>query len=208
MDGMKKFGTAPGHPFAPVGSIFFTRGQSLLARGIRWAERDPRTNEGESWANHVGIVVNAGFFVPVTQRDSRAWVSEALWTVKYQDWYEANKGKPGNAVAVMRPRNLSKEQLKAIAADAMTRVGDRYAWWRIPGFLVERLTGWNVSKYYVLKDRNVCSNHAGLALEKGGITFSQPAAQLDPDEMLDECFARPDEFEFLGWSVVPGIAPF
>jgi len=207
MDMMSKFrGIAPSYPFAQPGDVFFTRGTSLLSRAIRWAERMP--GEDETWTNHVGVVTTPGYFVPPDCKPhTLAMVSEALWHVEHHEWWANNKKNQGQCVAVFRPYGLSDYRVRQIVSDALSRTGDRYAWWRLFGFLGERLTYGclPLTKLFFLKERNVCSNHAGLAMMKGGVYFGQQPFDLDPDEMLDYCMAHPRLFQFVGWSIVPAL---
>ena len=188
--------------FAPRASLFFTRGSGLLARAIRWGERDPRKNEEVSWANHVGVVTRSGYITrPPVGQDAQ--VSEALWKIMHQSWWEAHKGE-NTDVAIFRRRDMNLLQETDIVRDALTRTGNKYAWWRLLGYLGERFTKIKFSKMFVLKDRNVCSNHVGLAYAAAGITFPEPPGQLDPDEIFDHCIANPVLWEFMGWSIVTG----
>jgi len=184
--------------YAPRGALFFTQGTSWLSRAIRWVERDK--DEAKSWTNHVGLVTFEGY-ITIPPDGIGATVSEALWHIKEHSWWQAHGGEI-TSIAVFAPRGVSHAQISRIIGNARTRTGNRYAWWRLPGYLIERFTKIKVSKAFFLKDRNVCSNHAALALEAAGIRFPEPAGQLDPDEMMDYCLAHPDEWDFIGWSEV------
>jgi hypothetical protein len=211
---MQHFRTPPVRQlFAPRGSLFFTRtmrpsGFNLrrwffygLGVGIRWAERTK--NEKASWANHVGVVVRSGYMTH-PEPGASAVVSEAQWHINEHEWWKAH-GHENVAVAVFRPRNLTPLQESLIVNNAQTRTGDRYAWWRLFTFLGEKITGRRFSKAHVLERRNVCSNHAGLALESAGVYLPEPPGQLDPDDIMDHCEMHPHQYEFMGWSVVPEI---
>jgi hypothetical protein len=204
---MGKFrGIPPTYPFAQPGDVIFTQGQDLLQKAIRWAERSH--GESKSWCNHTGLVTRPGYLVPPDCREQNlAWVSEALWHVENHNWFEYHEENQGYSVAVFRPYGVSGKHIRAIVANAESRTGDRYAWWRLFGFLGERLTGGLVpfTKLFFLKERNVCSNHVALAMIEGGVWFGQQPFELDPDEMMDYCMAHPDEFRFVGWSVIPAM---
>jgi hypothetical protein len=92
-----------------------------------------------------------------------------------------------------------------IVEDARTRTGDRYAWWRLFSYLGERITLGKIpfSKLHFLRDRNVCSNHAGLAWQAAGIYLPESPGRLDPDDLMDYCDIRPKLIEFMGWAIVP-----
>jgi len=196
-------------PFAQPGDIFFTRGVNTLGNLIRWAEREP--GEEETWANHVGVVIKAGWMVP--PRDGKehamAHVSEALWKVEEHEWWARHKHNQGYAVAVFRPRYLTNEDVEAIVANAHLRLGDKYAWWRLPAFLITKLTRGKIrgEKLFFLKNRNICSTHMGLALEAGRVRFGKDPKELDPDYSMDYCLKHLEKFAYIGWTVVPGVKP-
>lgn len=196
-------------PFAQPGDVFFTRGVDGLGRLIRWAETEP--GENETWANHVGVVIRAGYMVP--PRDGKehacAHVSEALWKVEEHQWWTRHGTNQGYAVAVFRPRSLNNDDVEAIIVDLHRREGDRYAWWRLPVFLIKKLSFGKIpaEKILFLESRNICSTHAGLALEEGRVDFAKDPKELDPDYMMDYCIKHPEKFEFIGWAVVRGKHP-
>ena len=176
---------------------------------IRWAERE--RGEEDSWANHTGVVTKAGWMVP--PRDGRAHsmahVSEALWKIEEHEWWGRHKGSQGYAVAVFRPRHLTNEDAANIVADAHTREGDRYAWWRLPVFLIKKLSLGVIpaEKLLFLESRNICSTHMGLAEEAGRVEFEKDPKELDPDYAMDYCIRHQEKFKFVGWAVVPGMKP-
>jgi hypothetical protein len=198
-----------GLPFAQPGDIFFTRGTDGLGRLIRWAERE--RGEEDSWANHVGVVISPGWMVPPRDGSEHAMahVSEALWRIEEHEWWSYHKANQGYAVAVFRPRHLTNEGANAVVANAHTRKGDKYAWWRLPVFLVKKLSLGMIpaEKILFLKDRNICSTHMGLAEAAGDIDFEKDPKELDPDYAMDYCIQHPEKFQFAGWAVVPGMKP-
>jgi len=210
---MNPFDTPPTTQlFAPRGALFVTRGLKpsgwsvkkwlgyAMAAGIRWAERTK--DESVSWANHAGIVIKGGYLTHPPE-GLKAVVSESQWHVNEHPWWDDHKG-DNVAIAVFKIRNLSTLQERQIVEDAHSREGDRYAWWRLFTFLGERLTRKPLSSAHILKERNVCSNHAGLAWEAAGYQWPEPPGQLDPDDILDHCMANPERVEFCGWALVSG----
>lgn len=196
-------------PFGVPGDIFFTRGLGGLAGAIRWAEQEK--GESSSWANHTGLVTKAGWFVPPRdgRRHAMCHVSEALWKTEEHEWWATHQNNQGYAVAVFRPRFVNDNDVQAIVRDARTRTGDSYAWWRLPGFLITKLTGGRIKgeKLFFLERSNVCSTHMGLALNAGRVSFGKDPKELDPDYAMDYCIDHPEEFAYVGWTVVPGVKP-
>jgi hypothetical protein len=198
----------PGYPFAQPGDIFFTRGVDTLGKLIRWAEREK--DEAESWANHVGGITEPGFLVPPVGRiTALARASEALWKIKDHIWWNAHNKNQGYAVAVFRPRRFNgNDGVERVVNDWRSRTGNTYGWWRLFTFLLERLTSLPFTKLHYQDTRIVCSNHIALGLEKDGIRINNhDPNELDPDEFLDYCASHPEEFQFVGWGIVPGPAP-
>ena len=192
--------------FAQPGDIYFTRGSNLLGKLIRWAERSK--DEEKTWANHVGVVTTPGWMVPPETDKPHlfAWVSEAFWHIGHHEWWNRHKENENYSVMVFRPRHMTNEQVEMVVNDALSRTGNRYAWWRIPGFLVEKLSfgKMKVSKLFFMKNRNVCSNHVALAFDEIGIRFEEEPLELDPDDMFDYCAENSNLFQFIGVETVNG----
>lgn len=201
-------GQVAAYPFAQPGDVIFARGHGLLSRLIRWAERSK--GESESWANHVGGVTTPGYLVPPQNRiTALAKVSESLWTVDENVWWERHGLEEGYTVAVFRPRHFTgNEGVQRVVENWRSRTGNKYGWWRLFGFLGERLTGGLIpfTKLFFKDDRIVCSNHVLLGLATDGIkidTDDGDPHRLDPDEFCDYCIAHPEEFKFIGQATVP-----
>jgi len=204
----------PGEPFtylfAQPGDIVFARGTALLGRLIRWAEQSK--GEGESWANHVGGVTKPGYLVPPANKvTALASVSEALWHVEENVWWDRHSHEQGYAVAVFRPRLFSgNEGVDRVVENWRRRTGNGYGWWRLLTFLGEKLTGGLIpfSKLHFQDARVVCSNHIALGLEKDGIHINEhDPNELDPDEFLDYVLSEPEKFQFVGQTIVPAGRP-
>jgi hypothetical protein len=199
---------APGYPFAQPGDIYFTRGTNPLGRLIRWAEQSK--GERPSWCNHMGGITKPGYLIPPAGRISTlATATEALWKVEEHVWWEAHKKNQGYAVAVFRPRHYSGDEgVERVVADWRSRTGNGYGWWRLLTFLGEKLTGIPLTRLHFQDVRVVCSNHIAHGLEEDGIHFNDhDPNELDPDEGMDYCAGKPEEFKFVGWGIVPGDHP-
>ena len=195
--------TAPGHPFAQPGDAFFTRGRGLRSRLVLWGQTSP--GEEKSWPSHMGIVTRPGYFVapPGTSRNSMAWVSEALWRVGHHNWWSRYRTSHGYAYAIYRPRLVHDAAIGAIVRDALSRTGQRYAWWRMLSFVTDKikLPG---AKLHFLRSRNVCSTHAALGFAAGGVRYGRKdPKEVDPDFAHDYSKANPQEWLYIGWGVVP-----
>lgn len=206
-----KFRVAPGYPFAQPGDCFFGRGKGGLGPIIRWAERSH--GEEETFTNHMGGVTKPGYLVPPpdSRRHALAWVSESQWKVVEREFWAGYRYSPGYQAAVYRPKLVNDKAVELILADWRTRTGNQYAVWRLFSHLGEKLTFGLIpfTKLHRKSFLKVCSHHTAsgyvaAASEVVGIGFGQPPDQLDPDEAMDYCNAHPDEWEFVGWTVVPG----
>jgi hypothetical protein len=175
-----------------AGDVFFTRGQSLLGRLIRWAQSDPGETNGV-WANHAGVVVARGELYE-RNAELRAVVVEALGRVKRHAWVQGS-----NEVRVFRPvPPLSAYQLAQLLEAADAFVGDRYGWWKLLFHLVDRAAfkGQKVlSSLLRVDNRPICSYLAAKVFAAAGQTFGMLPQAADPDEMLDYCLAHPEEWE-------------
>jgi hypothetical protein len=206
--------------FVRRGDTFFTRSGSLLGQLIRWGETHP--GDESSWANHTGVVVEAGWIgtPTVTQGylipgyDKQAVVVEALWHTR-RGPLKLN----GTLVRVFRPvPPYTEEELGRFVADAGTYVGDKYGWWKLLGLLGDRtfFKGRKViSSLFFVKSRPICSflsalvGAAARAIGKawrpdpmGPVVtwpgFGCPPQAADPDTMMDFCLAHPEY-----WAEVP-----
>lgn len=200
-------GIAPGHPYTQAGDALFARGLGALSRAIRWAERSK--GEAVSWANHAMVTTRPGYLVPPhhPREPQLAWVSESLWKNTNHCWWPAYRNSPGYSVAVFRPRYLSKAQVDAIVANALSREGDPYGWWRLFTFLGRRVLGLDLPKLHLQQKAVVCSNHQGLAELAGNVSLGKPPNELDPDDGMDWALSHPEDFEFRGWAMVPPPSP-
>lgn len=166
-----------------VGDIVFTRGDSILARAIRWAERGP--GEPPSETNHVGVITKAGSLVG-------AEVTEALWRVTTSPMHKYHKN---GKVAVFRPLNVEDEDLEEIRAEALSHVGETYGWWKLIFHLLARVTGIKRFKQvFFIDSRPICSMLVALAYEKAGFTFGVSGRSADPDEMMDFCLSHAGKY--------------
>lgn len=88
------------------GDIVFERSGSWIGRTIRWFSRRP--GEPETWANHVGLILEPGRMI------------EALWSVVISEFI------PGPAYEVWRKRDLSSVQRTAVVDRALLYKGKKY----------------------------------------------------------------------------------
>jgi hypothetical protein len=167
-----------------TGDIVFTRGDSLLAKAIRWAETEPGEEPTET--NHVGVITKTGSL-------HSAEITEALWKVQTAPMY-VRYHKQGK-VAVFRPLNVEDEGIEEIQAEALAHVGQTYGWWKLVFHLAARLTRWQWVKSLLFVDsRPICSYLVALAYQKAGLTFGIEGRSADPDEMMDYCLSHPGNY--------------
>lgn len=178
--------------------VFFTRGSSTLDKLIRWAEREP--GEEPTWANHVGVVVKAGWLVPDGGAEPLAQTVEALWKVEQTRWWLRHRHEKGYEVQVWRHVGLSGNEARRICDYALKHVGDSYGWWKLGFHLADRLLfegDKKLSRLLHVDDRPICSYLVARAFEIVGVEFGMPAVAADPDEMLD-CCERSERWRFVG----------
>lgn len=181
--------------YALPGDVFFTRSSSLLGKLIRWAEHDPNEPNGV-WANHVGVVVSAGWIVPPTAAEvgglklTYATVVESLWKTERWDWFPNHKHEDGNEIRVYRKAGLTLPQIVRIEAGALSFVGRTYGWWKLFAHLADRLLFGGkktVSNFLHVEKRPICSFTAAHSFQVAGISFGMDPDVADPDEMMDWC---------------------
>lgn len=164
--------------WANAGDVFFTHGDSVLSRLIRWAETDPKETNG-AWANHTGLVVNSGWLIPpLSMRDEiPAWpclagTVEALGTVTNGKWWEHHKkdvlaGKyQVRAFRSIPP--LTPVELDRLREAANEALGQKYGWWKLFAHLADRaiFKGRKVfSTLMFVTGRPICSFFAARAFE-------------------------------------------
>lgn len=177
-----------------AGDVVFVRGQGVLQRLIRWAETEP--GEEATWANHVAVVVKAGWLVPPdpSERRGLAETVEALWRVEHNRWWNRHKADKGCEVMVYRHGNMTPDQVEHVTRYAMNQVGNKYGWWKLGVHLADRLIfggKTRLSRWLCVDKRPICSYLVARAFEVVGIGFGMPAAVATPDEQLDWCQAEP-----------------
>lgn len=195
---------APQNPFILPGDVFFTRSSSMLGRLIRWAETDP--GEEETWANHTGLFVSAGYLWPGHSK-MLAMCVESLWQTKHWTWWEGHKNEPGNTIRIYRYIGLRPGDARAIVSRAKSFVGDRYGWWKLGAHLIDRVLfkgKKTTSNLLRVDSRPICSYTAAKSLADGGVFFGTMAPEAaDPDEMMDWCSHAQDQWFLVGEFTVP-----
>lgn len=198
--------------WAEAGDVFFARGSGLLERAIQLAEKDAG-EKAESWANHMGVVVGAGWLVPPPQqeddRSQLATTVEALWTVERCRWWTRHRKEyeeEGYRVrAFGRTVPATVDQVVAVINRALTYVGDKYGWWKLGFHLADRVLfgGKKVlSGLMFLDSRPICSYLAAHACDAAGWRFGADPDAVDPDLAMDWCLAHPGEWAERGPAVV------
>lgn len=193
--------------YALPGDVFFTRSSSLLGRLIRWAEHDPKEEDG-AWANHVGVVTMSGWIVPPKPR-SAAWcfavVVESLWRTMRWEWFPAHKKEVGNEIRVYRLKNgLPSEQWRAFGDEANKFIGAKYGWWKLFAHLGDRVFFRGrkfLSGQLTIDGRPICSFRAAHIFAAAGVSFGVDPDAADPDEMMDHC-ERSEEWVLVGSSKI------
>lgn len=211
--------------WANAGDVFFTHGDSLLSRLIRWAETDPGETNG-TWANHTGVVVESGWMIPPASMRGEvpAWprlagTVEALGRVVNGKWWEHHHASvlAGKyEVRVFRPiPAFTAEELERLRQSAQSAIGQKYGWWKLFAHLADRalFKGRKVfSTLLFASGRPICSYFAARAFDYArpvgshvivqpglervvGWMFGMTPQAADPDEMMDYCLQNPEEWK-------------
>jgi hypothetical protein len=166
---------------------FFTRSKTWLGWLIRACTRAP--GEARTWAQHVGMIVEAG-------EGLDAIAVEALTTVErhpLRDEYGDGK----TELAIYRPLNLTQEEKALILKRAESYVGRRYGYlkiglhfldWCCGGIVLFRRLG-TVDRF------PICSYLVAHCFQAAGKTFGIKADAASPDDMLDFTQANPDKYQ-------------
>jgi hypothetical protein len=166
------------------GDLLLTRGSSWIGRAIRAFETQPR--EGQTFANHVGVVVEGGSV-------DTAVIVEALWTVERHP-LAVYKGS-GDWISVARMPRITLKEQQTLADKAAEYVGRKYGWLKIGAHagdrLIERLTFglWKnprVFRAFALIDKYpICSWVVAFAYDAIGVRFGVEPNAADPDDIDD-----------------------
>ena len=143
--------------YAKRGDVFFTHSNTLLGRVIRWGEQDKTDKGAASWANHTGVVVEAGWIGTTLPQ---ATVVEALWKTR-----RGPLVLNGTDVRIFRPVPAWTEQeLQVFVTTANGYVGATYGWWKLLVQLADKqlFGGRKVLTTGLYRDdRPICSYLAG-----------------------------------------------
>jgi hypothetical protein len=193
-------------PFLHAGDIFLTRGTGLLARLIRWFQRDK--GEPKSAVNHVGLIISSA---PL----DRAVSIEALSRVRlgrFHAFYHGDRSE----VAVYRCRRLTAEHRLFLAEEALKYRGRLYGFLKLPAHALGWLLGRRVTKKLLFLDAwPICSwlpEKLWLRLRKyfpigpdivgeafygahGELCFGKPTDTVQPDDIWDWCVGHPEQWE-------------
>jgi hypothetical protein len=167
------------------GDIVLTRGTGFFARAIRFFSR--RIGESRTMVNHVGIIVEGGYF-PV--------LVEALRTVERRALLDSY----GEAeFAVYRPINVPGLARKVIVATAEDYVGRKYGWLKIALHGLD----WALQGAYVFRRLGrmdaypICSYVVAHAYAAADLTFGVAPGAATPDDIWDFVRANPDKYELV-----------
>jgi hypothetical protein len=173
-------------PRLEAGDIVMTRGEGFLGRAIRFFTR--RVGESRTKVNHVGLVVQGG---PLKE----AVMVEALRTVvrhRLIDEYGGTR----DQVAIARPTQLSRAELRRIVAAAEGYVGRKYGY----GKIVLHALDWALQGAYVFRrlgrmdDYPICSWLVAHAYGAAGVHFGVDPGAATPDDIWDHVTTHPGEF--------------
>lgn len=169
------------------GDIFFTRGDGLLARAIRFFTR--RIGERRTEVNHVGLIVDENML-------PRTHCIEALLTVKRHRLWSHYLPRRTTGVAIYRPRDLSPAEAMVIAAEAEHYVGRHYGW----PMLIAHFLDWLLQGAYVFRrlvgsdDYPICSWVVAYSYAAAGRGFGTDPGAADPDDIWDYVTDNPNKF--------------
>jgi hypothetical protein len=158
------------------GDIVLTRGNSWLAKAIRWGERT--SGEDPSVVNHAAIVVEGGDL-------SSAVIVESDLRVRR---VPIGKHHSTDGVYVFRLPELTYDQRAFLVVEAEKLVGKQYGYLQILAQLVDhKLFAGRIIARRLLKKSplDICSRLVAELFEKLGIVFGTPAFAATPDDLFD-----------------------
>lgn len=164
-----------------VGDVVLTAGNSLLGRGIRWAERTK--GEAPTRINHAAICVKAPDVIVEADKVVRMG---SIWDYHYED-----------DVVVWRPTNLNDGEKTILAAVAISRIGEKYPMRQLFAYLIDNkiLGGKNVVRRMIGNEAGgVCSRLVARCFQQIHRDFGVPEYAASPDAMDDFCLANPDKY--------------
>jgi hypothetical protein len=167
--------------------IFFTHGNGIISKIIRFGERHP--GDWISLVNHTGIVVEQGTI-------GSADIIEALVKVrKHTLWSQYHDR--SDKVAIFRPLNLSNEHKSIIVNKALDYEGRTYGYLKIGTHTLDYFTGGRyIFRRLTNSDRYpICSWVVAQSYSKVGLTFGCSPGQANPDDIWDYCTGHPEKYQ-------------
>jgi len=160
------------------GDIIFTQDKALLGKLIRFCTRS--IGESKTEVNHTAIAVRKGTL-------DKANIIEALWEVK-KHTIVANYGMPTKVkVAIYRPINLLKKDIKKIVDYAEKQVGKKYG----VGKIITSFLDWICQGKYVFRrltsseEYPICSFLVAHCYSQAGKDFGVNPNAATPDDIWD-----------------------
>jgi hypothetical protein len=168
--------------------IFLTRGNSFISNAIRFFSRT--IGESRTKVNHVGLIVEEGTLQTCV-------AVEALSKVKKHTLWSEYGPNHDDQVAIFRPLNLTEEEKKLIAGEALEQVNKKYGYLKI----VTHMLDWFLLGAYVFRRFTqsgkypICSWLVAHAYSKAGKNFGCEAGAAQPDDIWDFVTKNPAKYE-------------
>lgn len=166
--------------YVPRGALILTRGNSWLARLIRWGQRAP--GEPASRVNHSLLVIEPGYW-PATNKLDEPVIIESDRVVRV-----ARLGIHAADKMIIWDIEMTEAERVLVASDAMRHKGRPYAVLQLIGQLIDNklLRGLNFFRRLAAKDPlDICSHLTGDALAGVGIVLGVPGYAQSPDDQDD-----------------------
>jgi len=159
------------------GDLVLVRGNALVSKAIRFMTR--KSGEETTVVNHVGVISSGGLL-------KYALLAEARWTYKVHSLFDA-LAYTGQQVAIYRPKNISYETRKLIAARAASFKDTKYGWAKIVLHALDKLLNgaYLFRRLAFLPNRPICSYAAAVAYADYGFSFGVKPYQAQPDDIWD-----------------------
>ena len=169
------------------GDVFLTRGNSFLAKAIRFFSRS--IGEKRTQVNHVGIVVKQGTL-------ESCFVVEALTMVRYHRLWKQYGPPSTSSVAIYRPVNLTEEELNIIVDEALEQVNKRYGYFKILAHLLDwfLLGAYVFRRFFKNNKYPICSWLVAHAYSKAGKHFGVDPGAAQPDDIWDFIHDNQDKY--------------
>lgn len=182
-------------PILRSGDQMFVQGTAFVSKAIRWATRS--YGEPPTLASHTGRIVSGGTIFD-------AMVVEALFAGVRLRSIGSGYLNSGVRVAVVRPLNLSDEEIERVCASARSYIGKRYGYGKIFLQAGDALLGRVIRRDpYCFRRMGreklgpICSWITSSDMASIGKDYGLKKRKASPDDQWDFAVRNPDKYQVI-----------